>query len=171
MNLEDKRIAALKAQVAELSTGSAVASDMLDGLGQEVIQSLKQEKTALEARIAKLEPILRAMVDDEAFADLCAAIGEEPSWIKRARAVLRCGAQGDEMSAPTAICIYCGQPIAQYQGQWVHAKNGESTCRSITKATPALAATEPKPDSPETVAEKAKAARRVIMPFSLESWI
>lgn len=48
---------------------------------------LDQLATAERDREAAKE-LLRQMVADEAFADLCAGIGEEPKWLKGARALL-----------------------------------------------------------------------------------
>lgn len=46
--------AALEEENARLWQGTRVASEMLDGVGQELIQELKQERDALKAQVERL---------------------------------------------------------------------------------------------------------------------
>lgn len=44
--------------------------------------------TILQCQVTALRAALETMVADDAFADLCEGIGEEPAWLKLARAAL-----------------------------------------------------------------------------------
>lgn len=51
-------------------------------------QDLLKYAVAQREQNIRMERILKLMVGDDAFAELCAGIGEEPIWLKLAREVL-----------------------------------------------------------------------------------
>jgi hypothetical protein len=53
-----------------------------------------------DARIKAMEEVVKAMVSDDAFAELCQGIGDEPKWLKDARVVLGRDAASKLQSPP-----------------------------------------------------------------------
>jgi len=63
-------------------SGARVCSDTTELIAfAELLVAAERDRDAAKE-------LLRQMVADEAFADLCAGIGEEPKWIEGARALL-----------------------------------------------------------------------------------
>lgn len=78
--------------VAYVSKVGVSKENMIDAISTLRAQLLTYMRAALpvpsQAINQEMRKVLLAMVADDAFAELCQGIGEEPNWLKQARAVL-----------------------------------------------------------------------------------
>ena len=72
----------------EIAKSCSVSTGFLGPLGTAFVRYIERIAALTTERDEALRA-LKMMRDDSAFEDLCQGIGEEPNWLKQARALLR----------------------------------------------------------------------------------